>query len=241
MAALPYMPLYVADYMADTSHLTTTEHGAYMLLLMAMWRSGGALPNDDVRLSRVARLPLDKWRRMAPTILALMTVENGFVSQGRLVQELQHSQGRVAKRREAGKAGFRAKSLKNKDADQANATAIVEHCLSISEPYPEGSKEAPNEASLLPSYPERLSAATARDGLLSGKPPPRASAEKEAAVSKPAEKPSRVFVAFDTPEWAAWSNYLRAKGKTPYAPDSKFGRQNGWWFPSEKPPNEIAA
>lgn len=55
-----WMPLYVGDYLGDTGHLTTTQHGAYFLLMMHYWRKGG-LPNDDKQLSKITKLPLKVW------------------------------------------------------------------------------------------------------------------------------------------------------------------------------------
>lgn len=56
----PWMPLYVADYLADTRRLSTLEHGAYILLIMDYWRNGN-LPDDDDRLARIVNLPLCEW------------------------------------------------------------------------------------------------------------------------------------------------------------------------------------
>jgi uncharacterized protein YdaU (DUF1376 family) len=63
----PWMPLYVGDYLGDTGHLTTTQHGAYLLLMMHYWRKG-ELPDDDRQLSKIAKLPLKTWSEYRATL-----------------------------------------------------------------------------------------------------------------------------------------------------------------------------
>ena len=63
----PWMPLYVGDYLGDTGHLTTTQHGAYLLLMMHYWRKG-QLPDDDRQLSKIAKLPLKTWCEYRATL-----------------------------------------------------------------------------------------------------------------------------------------------------------------------------
>jgi uncharacterized protein YdaU (DUF1376 family) len=63
----PWMPLYVGDYLGDTGHLTTAQHGAYLLLMMHYWRKG-ELPDDDRQLCKIAKLPLKTWCQYRATL-----------------------------------------------------------------------------------------------------------------------------------------------------------------------------
>jgi uncharacterized protein YdaU (DUF1376 family) len=63
----PWMPLYVGDYLGDTGHLTTAQHGAYLLLMMHYWRKC-ELPDDDRQLCKIAKLPLKTWCEYRATL-----------------------------------------------------------------------------------------------------------------------------------------------------------------------------
>ena len=117
MAEFPTMPFHTDAYLADTRHLTTIEHGAYMLLLITAWRNGGSLPNDDKLLARYASLGPRQWQRIKPTIMQFFNEENGSLYNGKLSDTL------VAVRTKSEKASdsARAKWRKNKDTVSANA------------------------------------------------------------------------------------------------------------------------
>ena len=69
MSGRPWMPLYVADYRVDTAHLSTLEHGAYLLLIMHYW-SSGKLPSNDVQLARICGLSDSEWAEIRPVLRA---------------------------------------------------------------------------------------------------------------------------------------------------------------------------
>jgi uncharacterized protein YdaU (DUF1376 family) len=71
-----WMPLYVADYLADTAYLTTEQHGAYLLMLMAYWRNG-PIPDNDAILAGITRLPPDAWSKARAVLEGFFQVSNG--------------------------------------------------------------------------------------------------------------------------------------------------------------------
>lgn len=104
MAALPYMPLYVADYLSDAAHLSTLEHGAYLLLIMTYWQRGEALPDDDRKLARICRVGPREWSRLRPVLCEFFQVGCNNWSHSRIDRELAAVRDKSLKRRKAGLA-----------------------------------------------------------------------------------------------------------------------------------------
>lgn len=82
----PWMPLNVADYLKDTSHLVAHEHGAYVLLAMFV-RRYGALPEPSM-MRRHAHMSAEQWSESGERIVALFRRgSSGYSAYERMVGE----------------------------------------------------------------------------------------------------------------------------------------------------------
>lgn len=127
MSTTPFMQLYVGDYLADTLHLTTEQHGAYLLLLMTMWRADASLPNDPAKLARIARVSAKRWPSVWSEIAPFFVVDGDTITNPRLTKEHQKAVSISQERRNAGKKGGNANALKSKAAVEANASVLPKH------------------------------------------------------------------------------------------------------------------
>jgi uncharacterized protein YdaU (DUF1376 family) len=121
MTSLPYMQLYVSDYLADTAHLTAQQHGAYMLLLMNYWQRGKALDNSNERLSHVARLSPEEWADAKPTLEEFFIVEGNLWTHTRVEDDLEKIREKSAKASFAGKRSVVARNLNERSTNAEQA------------------------------------------------------------------------------------------------------------------------
>ncbi|MFA6180386.1 MAG: DUF1376 domain-containing protein [Candidatus Methylopumilus sp.] len=116
-----WMPLYIADYLADTSRLTTLQHGAYMLLIMDYWRNG-SLPDDDAILAQITRMQPDAWSIARASISRFFSIENGQWLHGRIESEIEKAG--VNSQKAHDRAVKAAAARWDKENATSNATSI---------------------------------------------------------------------------------------------------------------------
>lgn len=103
------MPIYWADYFADTLHLTTIEHGAYLLLIGAYWRRGEPLPDDDKFLAQVTKIGSKRWKKIRVVVSKYFILKDGVWIHKRLEKEILRSNARSASAQRAGNASATAR------------------------------------------------------------------------------------------------------------------------------------
>ena len=105
-----WMPIFWGDYFGDTRHLTTEQHGAYLLLIGTYWRRGRPLPDDDKFLAKCSGMSGQKWIRSRQIVAGFFHIKDGEWHHKRVDLELLKSSNRQAAAIANGRAGGLAKS-----------------------------------------------------------------------------------------------------------------------------------
>lgn len=113
------MPLYIADYLADTAHLSAAESGAYLHLIMHYWQKG-SLPTDDRHLARIARMTDAEWTEHRSSIASFFQDD---WRHDRVERELAAANSKYEKRANAGRKGGNAKAKSKPSSSNATSNA----------------------------------------------------------------------------------------------------------------------
>ena len=121
-----YLPWYIGDYLAHTPHLSTLEHGAYLLLHAAYW-SSGSLPDNPAILQRITKLSKYQFGKVWPMLSGLFYVQDGLLRHQKLDTLAVDSQARKARSTKAATERWKPKT----DATSI-PQAFLEQCPSTS-------------------------------------------------------------------------------------------------------------
>lgn len=133
--SIPYFPMFPDDFEADTAHLTMIEDGAYNRLLRLCWRSPGCtIPADLGWVMRKMRArSVEEQAAVSVVLDEFFQVQDGRYINARLMREWGAAHDAHERRKNAGAAGGKTKSLKTNDSVSSNATPMLKQ----PEPEPE--------------------------------------------------------------------------------------------------------
>jgi uncharacterized protein YdaU (DUF1376 family) len=133
-----WMPFYIADHLRKTMHLSAAENGAYLHLIMHYWQHGG-LPDDDVRLARIARMTTRQWKAARPVLQAFF--HDGW-RHDRVDEELAKATDRTMKRKAAGgTGGTRTAAKAAKKAAKRIAKGVANAKQKPTQPQPQSQSQ----------------------------------------------------------------------------------------------------
>lgn len=121
-----YLPLYTGDYIRDTQHLSCSEHGIFLKLLMHCWDQKGPAPLDERKLCGIVNARSSDEIEALRRILAefFVRMEDGHYNK-RMQQEIQRCEAISEARSGAGRAGANERMRRLR----ANAKQMPSNCV----------------------------------------------------------------------------------------------------------------
>ena len=108
MSELHSMPMFWAEFFADTEHLSEDAAKAHLFLIGHAWIRGARLPEKDDVLARLSRLSPRRWAAIKSDVLSLWErTEDGCLTQKRMAKEFEFVRVRAKKNQENGLKGGR--------------------------------------------------------------------------------------------------------------------------------------
>ena len=106
-----YLPLYTGDYIRDTQHLSCSEHGIYLKMLIHCWDQKGPCPIDERRLMGIVNArSTDEIEAMRRVLLEFFVrMDDGWYNH-RMQREIERCENISSSRSDAGKKGYQAKA-----------------------------------------------------------------------------------------------------------------------------------
>jgi uncharacterized protein YdaU (DUF1376 family) len=142
MARYPGLMLWTDAWIADTHHLTVELRGAYMDLLILMWRTPGCrVPNDDQWIARHLGYTAHQVTNLVRPLIAEFGILVGggeFVAQKRLQREFAVAHARKEKAAEANRARWNSRkqnrglAATNCQAKKKTDDGVIHSSLSLS-------------------------------------------------------------------------------------------------------------
>lgn len=130
MSIKNWMPIYWADYLADTTHLSQAQHGAYLLLIAHYWIKQG-LKNNRQYIYSIAQARDAESKRVVESVLEEFFELNGdFFVQKRIEKEIERSSEKYERRKAAADKRWRNKQENPKNEEKSSCNADAMHMQS---------------------------------------------------------------------------------------------------------------
>lgn len=119
MATMPYMPLYVAEHLAETAHLSPIEHHAYLLLVFNYWQRQQPLPPNEKKIRAICRLSEEEWDSARESLREFFSISDTGWNHPKIDSEIKKANEKLEKAIKAGKASAEARlNSRSTDAQQ---------------------------------------------------------------------------------------------------------------------------